>query len=689
MSISSTNSRNNYTGNNTTATYNYTFRILDQDDLLVTVRDTSDVETTLAITTDYTVTGVGSLSGGTIVLTAGNLATGYVLSIRRVVPLVQETDIRNQGAFYPEIHEDQFDRQVMMAQQQQDEVDRSVKLAETIDPADFDTRLPASIVGSVNQTVMTNATGDGFEPGPTANEVANAQGYATAAAASQAAAAASAASAAASAISAAASQWNDVQYLTSASSPFTVTDAMAGTMFEVDASGGAVTLNLPAISGLTLSGAWSIGIKKTDSSANAVTASRNGTDTIDGATTKSISQQYAGFVLIPDIDPSPDKWTSISFGELPIVNNALVLTDISTPSTPSSGFKKVYSKSNGLYLLDSSGVETFFQSNESSGTYANLITAGDAEASVSSIFVPYADAAAATPADGTGGSPTVTTSLSSSSPLFGLQSFLLTKPASNVQGQGWAIPFSVSPSHRSGLCEVEFDTIVVSGTFSPGTSVADGDVNVFIYDVTNATLITPMSKKISSSSTTVVNRFKCCFATSATGSSYRLILHQTTTSANAYVLKVDNVRLNYSRKYSFSVYNTSGGTLTNNTYSIVTMNQTEWDELGKYNTSTGEFSLPWPGRARVSLQMLTTIHTPVGAWSFGYGMLKDSATIRAAVDTRSETNTTSYPCSASFLIEGGPENTFAVTLYRSSTTTFGLFAGGSAPQDCFVHLEMI
>mgnify|MGYP003403394096 CR=1 FL=1 len=374
MSISSTNSRNNYTGNNSTDTYSYTFRILDQDDLLVTVRDTDDVETTLALTTDYTVTGVGGSSGGTIVLVAGNLATGYILSIRRVVPLVQETDIRNQGAFYPEIHEDQFDRQVMMAQQQQDEVDRSVKLAETIDPADFDTRLPASIVGAVNQTVMTNAAGDGFEAGPTAAAITTAEANATAAAASAVAAAASAATASAAALSATASQWNDVQYLTSASSPFTVTDAMAGTMFEVDASGGAVTMNLPAISGLTLTGPWSIGIKKTDSSANAVTASRNGTDTIDGATTKVTSRQYGGFVLIPDIDPSPDKWTSISFGEVPIsgaivgttdtqtltnktFGDAQILTDISTPSTPSSGLKKVYAKTDGVYSLDSSGTE--------------------------------------------------------------------------------------------------------------------------------------------------------------------------------------------------------------------------------------------------------------------------------------------------------------------------------------------
>jgi len=133
MSISSATNRVDYTGNGATDTYNYTFRIFNEADLEVTVRDTSDVETTLALSTDYTVTGVGS-TGGTIVLVNsaqswldgdGDLKSGYALTIRRVLDLVQETDIRNQGAFYPEMHEDQFDKLVMIAQQQQDELSRS------------------------------------------------------------------------------------------------------------------------------------------------------------------------------------------------------------------------------------------------------------------------------------------------------------------------------------------------------------------------------------------------------------------------------------------------------------------------------------------------------------------------------------------------------------------------------------
>ena len=138
MSVLSTTNRNSYVGNDTANSYAYGFKVFAETDLVVTVKDTSSppVETTLALTTDYTVTGVGSTSGGNVVLvdaaqawlTGGNLKNGYTIVVRRVVPLTQTTDIRNQGDFYPEAHEDRFDKLVMADQQQQDEIDRSVKL---------------------------------------------------------------------------------------------------------------------------------------------------------------------------------------------------------------------------------------------------------------------------------------------------------------------------------------------------------------------------------------------------------------------------------------------------------------------------------------------------------------------------------------------------------------------------------
>jgi len=281
MSLSSTTSRISYTGNGAVSTYSYTFKVFSQSDLLVTVRDTSDVETTLTIATDYTVTGVGDTGGGSVFLvnasqawlTAGKLTTGYVLTIRRVPSLTQTTDIRNQGDFFPESHEDTFDQIVMQNQKQQDEIDRSMKLPETVSSADFDPTLPAGIAGLLDKVPITNSTGDGWADAADWIDASAVSGAAASAAAAAASAAASAASAvlsdasadaalvsetaaAASAASAAAQLasafFRDVVYITSADSPRTITSADNGKLFNINSSGGAISFTLPTIASTTL-----------------------------------------------------------------------------------------------------------------------------------------------------------------------------------------------------------------------------------------------------------------------------------------------------------------------------------------------------------------------------------------------------------------------------------------------------
>ena len=132
MTISTTTIKNSYSGNGSTTTFNYTFKITDQDDLEVIIRASTGTETVKTITTHYTVTGVGNAGGGTVVFTAGNIpVTGETIVIRRATPQTQATDYLANDPFPAESHEDALDKLTSITQELQEEVDRSIKLSRT------------------------------------------------------------------------------------------------------------------------------------------------------------------------------------------------------------------------------------------------------------------------------------------------------------------------------------------------------------------------------------------------------------------------------------------------------------------------------------------------------------------------------------------------------------------------------
>lgn len=142
MTIATNNNRMDYTGNGVTTVYPYTFKIYDAAHLVIT-KIVGGIESVLTLNVDYTVSGVGSPSGGNITLTAP-MANGVVFVILRVVPLTQLTDIKNQSSFFPEVHEDVFDKLTMMVQQHDEEIGRSVKVSVT------STQTPDQIMADVN-----------------------------------------------------------------------------------------------------------------------------------------------------------------------------------------------------------------------------------------------------------------------------------------------------------------------------------------------------------------------------------------------------------------------------------------------------------------------------------------------------------------------------------------------------------
>jgi hypothetical protein len=134
MTVATAVNRTVAAGNGSATTFAYTFPIISSSHLVVVRSTAAGVDTTLTLGTDYSVSGVGSASGGSITypLSGSPLPAGDRLIMLRSVPLTQLTDLTNQGAFYAEVHESEFDLLCMADQQLSERLDRAV----TVPPSD-------------------------------------------------------------------------------------------------------------------------------------------------------------------------------------------------------------------------------------------------------------------------------------------------------------------------------------------------------------------------------------------------------------------------------------------------------------------------------------------------------------------------------------------------------------------------
>jgi hypothetical protein len=118
-----------YAGSGTTGPFTVGFRFLENAHIQVIRTSSTGVDTTLALTTDYTVTGAGGASGSVTLVTA--LAVGQQLTIIRNVPFTQEADYVQNDAFPAESHERALDKLTMQTQQLLEAVNRAAKLPVT------------------------------------------------------------------------------------------------------------------------------------------------------------------------------------------------------------------------------------------------------------------------------------------------------------------------------------------------------------------------------------------------------------------------------------------------------------------------------------------------------------------------------------------------------------------------------
>lgn len=130
MTVTSETSRVTYSGNGSTTVFSVPFYFIAAADLRVVRRAADGVETTLALTTNYTVSGAGNPSGGSITMAAGP-AAGVSLVIYRDPANTQTADYVSGGRFPAESHERALDRVVMSVQRTRELANLSLRLRET------------------------------------------------------------------------------------------------------------------------------------------------------------------------------------------------------------------------------------------------------------------------------------------------------------------------------------------------------------------------------------------------------------------------------------------------------------------------------------------------------------------------------------------------------------------------------
>ena len=111
MTVSSTTTKNSYSGNASTTVFAYGFKIFSDDDVTVIIRtDSTGAEVTKTKTTHYTVSGVGDSSGGNVTFTSGNTpASGETVVLLRSTARTQLTDYVANDPIPAATHEDAWD----------------------------------------------------------------------------------------------------------------------------------------------------------------------------------------------------------------------------------------------------------------------------------------------------------------------------------------------------------------------------------------------------------------------------------------------------------------------------------------------------------------------------------------------------------------------------------------------------
>jgi hypothetical protein len=132
LTISTTTIKNSYNGDGSTTAFTYTFKVADQNEIEVIIRSSNGTETVKTLTTHYTVSGVGNAGGGTVTFTSGNIpVSGETVVLRRDTDITQTMDLIDNDPMSADTIETAHDKSIAIAQELQEQIDRSIKLSRT------------------------------------------------------------------------------------------------------------------------------------------------------------------------------------------------------------------------------------------------------------------------------------------------------------------------------------------------------------------------------------------------------------------------------------------------------------------------------------------------------------------------------------------------------------------------------
>ena len=152
MTIATTLNRIEYTATGGQTIFPYTFLIFLNTDLEVYINGTLQT-----LTTDYTVSGLGDITGGNVTLVTGATVNDAVIIVR-VLPITQLTDYVENDKFPADTHEKGLDRATMVSQQLLETIGRAIKLPITSTLEDIDIPIPGA-----GLHLRWNAAGDALE----------------------------------------------------------------------------------------------------------------------------------------------------------------------------------------------------------------------------------------------------------------------------------------------------------------------------------------------------------------------------------------------------------------------------------------------------------------------------------------------------------------------------------------------